>query len=75
MTLDEVTNFPSNVQVTGFRGPNILIERLHEIGLHKGCKLTVLGQAPLKGPLLVEFHTTVLALRDEESACLEIQSL
>lgn len=75
MTLSEVKTFPASVQVTDFTGPNILIERLHEIGLHKGCKLIVLGQAPLKGPLLIEFQTTVLALRDEESACLVIQSL
>jgi Fe2+ transport system protein FeoA len=75
MVLSEVKSFPLNVEVTGFHGAAVLIERLHEIGLHKGCKLVVLGQAPLKGPLLVEFQTTVLALRDEESACLEIQSL
>jgi Fe2+ transport system protein FeoA len=68
-------NFPQTVEVISINGPETLVERLHEIGFYKGCKLIVLGKAPLRGPLLVELNTTVLALRDEESACLLIQSL
>ena len=61
------------VTVTDFEGPKLMIERLHEMGFHKGSRLKILGVAPFKGPLLIEINTTVLALRDEESQCLLIQ--
>ncbi len=61
------------VTVTDFDGPDLVIERLHEMGFHKGCVLKILGVAPFQGPLLIEINTTVLALRDEESQCLLIQ--
>jgi Fe2+ transport system protein FeoA len=75
MKLSEIKtdNHPQLVQVTDFAGPDLMVERLLEIGFHKGCQLQVLGRAPLKGPLLVELNTTVFALRDEESECLLIQ--
>ncbi len=61
------------VKVTEFHGPSLVIERLHELGFHKGCTIKILGVAPFQGPLLIEINTTVLALRDEESQCLLIQ--
>jgi ferrous iron transport protein A len=63
----------SEVTVIEFVGPELVIERLHEIGFHKGCVLKILGSAPFGGPMLVELNSTVLALRDEESECLMIR--
>lgn len=59
----------------GFEGPAILVERLHELGFHTSCRLEILGKAPLNGPMLVELNSMVVALRDEESACLLIQKI
>lgn len=68
-------NFPQSYQVSSISGPELVVERLHELGFHKGCQISVLGVAPLKGPLLVEYNSTVVALRDEESSCLSVQPL
>ncbi|MFS4459801.1 FeoA family protein [Bdellovibrio sp. HCB2-146] len=56
-------------EITGFDGDELYRERLHEMGLRKGMLLTILGRAPFNGPLLVRFHTSFLALRNEEAAC------
>lgn len=58
-----------SVEITGFTGENILRERLHEMGLRVGSKITILGKAPFGGPLLIRFNTSFLALRNEEAAC------
>jgi Fe2+ transport system protein FeoA len=62
------------LQITDFVGSAAICERLHEMGLHKGQKITLLGRAPLKGPLLIQFGTSFLALRAEEAQCTLIQA-
>lgn len=57
------------LEITGFVGEDIFRERLHEMGLRVGTKLTVLGRAPFGGPLLIRFNTSFLALRNEEASC------
>ena len=69
----QILKAQGEVTVTDFEGHELIVERLHEMGFHKGCVLKVLGVAPLRGPLLIELNGTVLALRDEESQCLLIQ--
>ncbi len=66
---------PVKLRIQGFAGDDLVIERLHEIGLHRGCDLVYIGNAPLGGPMLIEFGATVIGLRDEESVCLLIQQL
>jgi len=61
------------VEVVGFCGEPLLIERLKELGFHQGLKLQLVGQAPFGGPQLYRFGNTVLALRYEEAACTLIQ--
>ncbi len=56
-------------EIVGFSGDPLLCERLHEMGLHQGLSLKVVGRAPWQGPWLVQFHTTHLALRVEEAKC------
>jgi Fe2+ transport system protein FeoA len=61
--------------IVGFTGPLPIVERLQELGLHKGDEIIFMGRAPLRGPLLFRLGATVLALRLEEAECLKIQSL
>ena len=56
--------------VTGEPG---LTRRLREMGFHSGCEVRVLGQAPFNGPLVVQLHDSVLALRVAEADCLLIK--
>ena len=62
------------VEITGFLGPEVLCERLHEMGLRVGTKLNILGRAPFKGPLLLRFNTSFLALRLDEAACAQVRA-
>lgn len=65
---------PSQLRVVGFSGDHLIIERLKEMGLHKGLELEYIGRAPLKGPMIYRFGNTVLALRAKEAACIQIQT-
>ncbi len=56
-------------EIVGFSGDDAICERLHEMGLHQGIVLKVVGRAPWKGPWLVQFKMTCLALRIEEAEC------
>ena len=61
------------VEITGFAGPEPLCERLHEMGLRVGTQISILGRAPFRGPLLVHFNTSFLALRIDEAACAQVR--
>lgn len=64
----------ANLEITDFKGDVTICERLHEMGLYRGQKIRVMGRAPLKGPLLIQFGTSFLALRAEEAQCTLIQA-
>lgn len=64
---------PAELEITSFTGDEGICERLHEMGLHRGQHLRVVGRAPLRGPLLIQFGTSFLALRAEEAQCTLIQ--
>ncbi len=57
------------VEITDFSGSEIMCERLHEMGFRVGIQLKILGRAPFKGPLLISFNTSFIALRAEEASC------
>ena len=63
-----------SLEILGIQGENAICERLHEMGFHKGLKIKLLGRAPLRGPLLIQFGTSFIALRAEEAACTLIQA-
>jgi Fe2+ transport system protein FeoA len=65
---------PTDLEITNFLGLASICERLHEMGLHKGQTIRLLGRAPLKGPVLIQFGTSFLALRAEEAQCTLIQT-
>lgn len=76
MTLLDSNSRPGrSYEITGFTGDQVYRERLHEMGLRVGTKVTVLGRAPFRGPLLVRFHTSFLALRNAEAACAQVKPL
>lgn len=50
-----------------------LTNRLRELGFHSGCVVQVLGRAPFHGPLVVQLHNSVLALRQGEAECILIK--
>lgn len=64
-----------NLEIVGFTGAPAICERLHEMGLHQGQVITLVGRAPLRGPLLIQFGTSFVALRAEEAQCTLIQTL
>ena len=69
MDLAKLDRSPQTVTITEFVGPADIIERLKEMGLHLGVSVLYQGRAPFRGPHLIRFGSTVVALRDEEAAC------
>jgi Fe2+ transport system protein FeoA len=74
--LNYVEKYPTaeSLEIFGIQGESSICERLQEMGLHKGLKIKLLGRAPLRGPLLIQFGTSFIALRAEEAACTLIQA-
>jgi Fe2+ transport system protein FeoA len=72
MTLSELR--PGiKAQLEGLRGPSELVERLREMGLHKGVELSLLQRSPFAGPMIFVVSNTVIALRAAEAECVLIQ--
>jgi ferrous iron transport protein A len=65
--------FKQECVIADLRGEPDLTNRLRELGFHAGCVVQVLGQAPFNGPLVVQLHNSVLALRQGEAQCLLIK--
>jgi ferrous iron transport protein A len=65
--------FEENCTIADLRGEPDLTNRLRELGFHPGCVVQVLGRAPFNGPLVVQLHNSVLALRPGEAECLLIK--
>jgi ferrous iron transport protein A len=61
-------------EITDFNGDDIILERMHELGLRIGVQLKFVRQAPFGGPFLFQVSTTLLALREEELACLKLKT-
>ena len=70
----EANKSHADLEIVDFKGDVNLCERLHEMGLHRGQKIRFVGRAPLRGPLLIQFGTSFLALRAEEAQCTLIQT-
>lgn len=62
-------------EVTGHTGDAVVVERLKELGLCQGAKISFNGRAPFSGPLLFRLGAMVLALREEEALCLILKPL
>lgn len=70
-----ITNAPFNEMLTiaDVLGEPSLSRRLREMGFHSGCQVRILGRAPFNGPLIIQLHDSVLALRQSEAECLLIK--
>jgi ferrous iron transport protein A len=72
-SLSELQPGPKALQIQSFCGEEKTIERLKELGLHQGLKIVFQSRMPFSGPSLIRFGATVLALRQEEAACLQVK--
>jgi ferrous iron transport protein A len=70
---DRAIKTGQTVEIVEFSGAESMRERLHEMGLRQGSQIFILGQAPFSGPLLVRFHQSFLALRNEEAQCITVK--
>jgi ferrous iron transport protein A len=64
--------FNEILEIGAVSGDPHISMRLRELGFRPGVKIQILGQAPFGGPLLVQIHSNVLALRKSEAECLQV---
>lgn len=50
-------------------------ERLVEMGISKGQIINTQGRAPFGGPWIVQVGSTLLALREGEIQCIQVEAL
>lgn len=62
------------LEILDFAGDQIILERMHEMGLRVGVQVKFIRQAPFGGPYLFQASTTLIALREEELACLKFKT-
>lgn len=69
-------NWPKGkpAQIVKVTGEEQLVRRLSDLGVYEGVIVEVVGQAPLKGPLIIRFSGTTLALREGDAACIQVQN-
>ena len=73
MTLAELER-GKPASVLGFRGEAATETLLREIGFAEEDQVEVLGAGPLGGsPLSIRLNRTVIALRKDEAACIEVE--
>lgn len=60
-------------KITDIQGKTFLVERLHEMGFYNNKQVEFLGQAPFSGPYLLSSEGTIIALRQEEFLCLNLE--
>lgn len=71
----QLTSTETQFEITALSGDDILVERLHELGLHQGSVVSVIGRAPFGGPIIIKKSNSFLALRKEEAQCIQIKTL
>jgi ferrous iron transport protein A len=59
--------------VTHITGPEKMCQRLMDLGLIEGARVEALCRAPLGDPILVRVLGTVIALRRNEAATIEVE--
>jgi ferrous iron transport protein A len=61
ITLDQV-NENRKAQVIDIQGGQGIRQRLSQMGIHPGDRITILRYGALRGPLLIEIHGSQVAL-------------
>ncbi len=52
---------------------NQIGRRMREMGIVSGTSLQVLGEAPLRDPIVVKVFDTVLSVRRSEASCVVVE--
>lgn len=71
-TLDRIPCGES-VTVIGFRGAGVLRQRLMEMGLTKGSRVSVARVAPLGDPIEINVRGYGLSLRKSDAEMIEVE--
>jgi len=61
-----------NVTVTALRGDSTFTQRVREMGVLPGTKITVIRMAPLGDPIEIEVRHYKLSLRKVEAESIEV---
>ncbi|MGE3756687.1 MAG: ferrous iron transport protein A [Pseudobdellovibrionaceae bacterium] len=64
-----------NCRIIQFTCKDEALERLLEMGLSEGQIVTVQGQAPFKGPWILQAGSTLLALRENEAQSIHVEMI
>lgn len=72
---DQIKNSQNKYEIIGFEGEDLIVERLHELGLRQGSIIAVVGQAPFGGPIILKKLNSFLALRKEEAKCILVKTI
>ncbi len=58
--------------LNSLEGDPDLVNRLMDMGLHPGSRIEYVNRMLGKGPFIIRFGSTLLALREEEALCLKV---
>ncbi len=61
-------------KIIGFQGDETAVSRLRDLGFYVGDPIEIVGQTWLRDPIFVQVRRAIVALRQEEFACLKLES-
>jgi len=64
-----------SARIVGLEGRGPLVQRLYEMGLLEGAKVTLVRRAPLGDPLEIRILGYGLSLRKAEAAWIKVEQL
>jgi Fe2+ transport system protein FeoA len=70
---DQFRGLPSQGVIKALVGDQASCDRLLEVGFAVGETYEIHGVSPFKGPLIVQVGTAVLAIREMEALCVQVQ--
>ena len=73
MKLTDLSN-SKEAKILKVNGDKGFQERLCELGISPGARVTLKSRLPFKGPLVMRVESTTLALRREEAELIEVGS-
>ncbi len=72
LNANDISEIGVTVRIQSLRGHDQIVQRLRELGLHPGIEVEYVGQAPFAGPRILRVGATLIALRSEEAACVQL---
>ena len=70
-------SFKKNIfyRIKSLSGDSDTVERLCELGFHRGVFFKILAKAPFSAPFIVKTQDTTVALREKELLCIQTVAL